>query len=55
MAQKVLLRGKVKKVLSRAHVCLLEQRARNPHDQSEQTLPATVPPQMQPFWLKCLN
>ena len=30
--------GKIKKVLSRAHVRSLEQRARNAHDQSEQTL-----------------
>ena len=33
------LRGKIKKVLSRTHVHSLEQRARNAHDQSEQTLP----------------
>ena len=39
IAQKLLLRGKIKNVLSRAHVCsLLEQRARNAHDQIEQTL-----------------
>ena len=38
MAQKLLLCGKIKKVLSRAHVCSLEQRARNAHDQNEQTL-----------------
>ena len=37
VAQKLLLRGKIKKVLSRAHVRLLEQRARNAHDQNEQT------------------
>ena len=30
--------GKIKKVLSRAHVCSPEQRGRNAHDQSEQTL-----------------
>ena len=30
--------GKIKKVLSRAHVRSLEQRASNAHDQSEQTL-----------------
>ena len=34
----LLLRGKIKTVLSRAHVCSLEQRARNAHDQNEQTL-----------------
>ena len=38
IAQKLLLHGKIKKVLSRAHVCSLEQRARNAHDQNEQTL-----------------
>ena len=38
IAQKLLLRGKIKKVLSRAHLCSLEQRARNEHDQHEQTL-----------------
>ena len=37
LAQKLLLRGKTKKVLSRAHVCSLEQRARKAHDQNEQT------------------
>ena len=36
--EKLLLCGKVKKVLSCAHVYSLEQRARNPHDQNEQTL-----------------
>ena len=35
---KILLRGKKKKVLSRVHVRSLEQRARNAHDQNEQTL-----------------
>ena len=35
---KLLLRGKIKKVLSRAHMCSLEQRARNAHDPNEQTL-----------------
>ena len=38
IAQKLLLRGKIKKVLSCAHMYSLEQRARNPHDQNEQTL-----------------
>ena len=38
IAQKLLLRDKIKKVLSHAHVHLLEQRARNAHDQNEQTL-----------------
>ena len=38
IAQKLLLRGEIKKVLSRAHLCSLEQRARNAHDQNEQTL-----------------
>ena len=38
IAQKLLLRGKIKKVLSRLEVCSLEQRARNAHDQNEQTL-----------------
>ena len=38
IAQKLPLRGKIKKVLSRVHVCSLEQRARNAHDQNEQTL-----------------
>ena len=28
----------MKKVLSRAHMCSLEQRVRNAHDQNEQTL-----------------
>ena len=37
IAQK-LLHGKIKKVFSRAHVCSLEQRARNAHDQNEQIL-----------------
>ena len=37
IAQKLLLRGKTKEVLSHAHVRSLEQRARNVHDQSEQT------------------
>ena len=32
IAQKLLLRGKLKKVPSRAHVCSLDQKARNPHD-----------------------
>ena len=34
---KLLLRGKKKKVLSHAHVRSLEQRAKNAHDQNEQT------------------
>ena len=38
IAQKLLLRGRIEKVLFRAHVCLLEQRAKNAHDQNEQTL-----------------
>ena len=38
IAQKSLLRGKIEKVLSRAHVCLMEQRAKNAHDQNKQTL-----------------
>ena len=38
IAQELLLRGKIKKVLSRAQVCSLEQRTRNAHDQNEQTL-----------------
>ena len=38
IAQKLLLRGKIKKVLSRLHVCSLEQRARNAHDQNQHTL-----------------
>ena len=39
LKKKLLLRGKIKKVFSRALVCSLEQRARNAHDQNEQTLP----------------
>ena len=35
IAQNLLLRDKMKKVLSRAHVRSLEQRARNAHDQNE--------------------
>ena len=38
IAQKLLLRGKIKKVISSAHVCSLEERAKNAHDQDEQTL-----------------
>ena len=38
IAQKLLLRGKIKKVLSRAHVCSMEQKATNAHDQHEHTL-----------------
>ena len=38
IARKLLLRGKIKKVLSHAHVCSLEQRAGNAHDQNKQTL-----------------
>ena len=37
-AQKLLLRAEIKKVPSHAHVCPLEQIARNAHDQNEQTL-----------------
>ena len=36
--RKLLLRGKIKKVLFRANMCSLEQRARNAHDQNKQTL-----------------
>ena len=32
------MRGEIKNVLSLAHVCSLEQTARNAHDQNEQTL-----------------
>ena len=35
IAQKLLLRGKKKKVISSAHVCSLEERAKNAHDQDE--------------------
>ena len=38
IAQTLLLCGETKKVLSRARVRSLEQRARDAHDQSEQTL-----------------
>ena len=38
IALKLSLRGKIKKVLSRAHVRSLKQRAWNVHDDSEQTL-----------------
>ena len=41
-AQKLLLRGKIKKMLSRAHVRSLEQRARNADDQNEQTLHVVI-------------
>ena len=41
VAQNLLLRGKIKKVLSLANVCSLEQKARNAHDQNEQTLSRT--------------
>ena len=34
IAQKSLLHGKIKKMISRAHVRSLEQKARNAHDQS---------------------
>ena len=34
----LLLHGKIKKVPSHAHMCSLEQRARNAHGQNEQTL-----------------
>ena len=37
-AMKLLLRGKIKDVLSRSRVRSLEQRAGNVHDQNEQTL-----------------
>ena len=37
IAQKLLLYGKTKKVLSHAHACSLEQTARKTHDQNEQT------------------
>ena len=42
IAQKLLLRGKIKKILPRAHVCSLEQRAWNAHDQDEQTLSQNI-------------
>ena len=38
IAQNLLFRGKIKNVLSHAHVCSLEQAARTAHDQNEQTL-----------------
>ena len=38
IAQKLLLCGKIKKVFSRVHLRSLEQRARNAHDQNDQTL-----------------
>ena len=38
IAKNLLWRGKIKKVLSRAHVCSLVQRAKNAYDQNEQTL-----------------
>ena len=41
---RIILPGKlIIKVLSRAHMCSLEQRARIAHDQSEQTLPQFAP------------
>ena len=42
IAQKIVLRGKIKEVLSRAHVCSLEQRAGNAYDQNEQTLSRSI-------------
>ena len=39
LAQKLMLCSKIKKVLSSAHRCSLEQRARNVHDHNEQILP----------------
>ena len=39
IAQKLLLHGKIKKVLSRAHLRSLKQKATNALDQNEQTLP----------------
>ena len=38
IVQNLLWRGKIKKVLSRAHVCSLVQRAKNAYNQNEQTL-----------------
>ena len=38
ITQKLLLRGNIKKLLSRAHVCSLKQRSTDAHDQNEQTL-----------------
>ena len=38
MAQKLLLHGKIKKVLSITHACPLEKATRNAHQQNEQTL-----------------
>ena len=38
IAQELLSRGKIKKVLSCTHVCSLEHIAGNAHDQNEQTL-----------------
>ena len=38
IAQKLLLRGKIKRVLTPAHVCSLEQRTGNANDQNEQSL-----------------
>ena len=38
IAQKLLLRSKIKKVPSSAHVCSMERKARNAHDENEQTL-----------------
>ena len=46
--QKLLLRGKIKKVLSRAHVRSLEQRRRNAHDRSEQILNGSAPRWVKP-------
>ena len=36
IAQKLLLRVMIKKVFSRAHVCSLDEKPRNAHDQNEQ-------------------
>ena len=39
----LLLHGKIKKAISHAHMCSLEERARKAHDQNEQTLPLFFP------------
>ena len=38
IAKNLLWHDKIKKALSRAHVCSLVQRAKNAYDQNEQTL-----------------
>ena len=54
IAQKLLLRGKIKKVLSRAHVRSLEQRAWNTHDQSEQTLVLNTFKEAEKWWISLI-